>query len=131
MKVVIPQKITEQTRSIMQKVGYFENYDHRTNQVSYIHRLSKTSFYPRFHCYINEDKNGVRIINLHLDQKQPSYAGASAHNAEYDSEVVVKESDRIKDILENISLEISVSFPRHGEEKKEGFFSKIWRIFRS
>ena len=58
------------------------------------------SGYPRFHVYIKNDKvSRQTIINLHLDQKKPIYQGAPAHSAEYESEVVEKEAERIKQIL--------------------------------
>jgi len=41
-------------------------------------------------------------LNLHLDQKQPSYAGAPAHNAEYDGDLVAAEMARIKSFTQNI-----------------------------
>jgi len=40
------------------------------------------------------------IFNLHLDQKAPIYKGAPAHAGEYDGELVSKEAERIKQILE-------------------------------
>jgi len=58
------------------------------------------SGYPRFHVYVELDKVSQQIsINLHLDQKKPSYQGAPAHSAEYDSGTVKKEAARIKQIL--------------------------------
>ena len=54
--------------------------------------------YPRFHCYIKEE-GGALLINLHLDQKKPSYAGSSAHSGEYEGEVVENEAARIRNIF--------------------------------
>ena len=56
--------------------------------------------YPRFHLFI-KTRNNALIFNLHLDQKKPTYEGAPAHAGEYDSDVVVKEAERIKQILSN------------------------------
>ena len=61
--------------------------------------------YPRFHCYIKEE-NGALLINLHLDQKKPSYEGSSAHSGEYEGEIVESEAERIKSIGAN---------PRHSK----------------
>jgi len=41
------------------------------------------------------------MFNLHLDQKQPSYAGAHAHNAEYEGEIVEREIERLKQLTKN------------------------------
>jgi len=55
--------------------------------------------YPRFHIYTKEEGNQI-IINLHLDQKKPSYEGSHAHSGDYDSETVKEEAGRIRSILE-------------------------------
>lgn len=57
--------------------------------------------YPRFHCYIKEE-GAVLLINLHLDQKKPSYAGSSAHSGEYEGEIVENEAERIRNIFEGL-----------------------------
>lgn len=54
--------------------------------------------YPRFHIYAREEKSEI-VINLHLDQKKPSYAGSHAHAGDYDSETVKEEANRIKSLL--------------------------------
>ena len=43
-----------------------------------------------------EDRPDRIVFDLHLDQKQASYAGNNMHNAEYDGPVVEEE---IKDLL--------------------------------
>ena len=71
------------------------------------------SDYPRFHIYLSvspafgevsretprQDSGQAIEINLHLDQKKPSYEGAAAHSGEYEGELVEKEAERIKQIL--------------------------------
>lgn len=54
--------------------------------------------YPRFHIYLRESLN-VITMNIHLDQKKPSYEGAHAHAGDYDSETVREEIDRILNTL--------------------------------
>jgi hypothetical protein len=46
-----------------------------------------------------EEQGSKIVFNLHLDQKQPSYPGAHAHNAEYEGKVVEDEIGRLKDII--------------------------------
>ena len=58
--------------------------------------------YPRFHLFIKEDKDGF-VLNLHLDQKRPSYSGSSAHSGEYEGKVVEQEAERIKKIVEGFN----------------------------
>ncbi len=58
--------------------------------------------YPRFHAYVKvltltnsaSESQGFEF-NLHLDQKRPSYEGATAHSGEYDGPTVLAEKERI------------------------------------
>jgi hypothetical protein len=54
--------------------------------------------YPHYHIYV-KDLGEEIVLNLHLDQKAPSYEGAAKHNAEYEGELVEREMERIKDII--------------------------------
>ena len=83
-----------QLRVVLRQAGYAEFNDPRSGQVSYVRRLG-THFYPRFHLYADEQPNQLRL-NLHLDQKQPSYAGSHQHSGEYDGSLVETEADRLK-----------------------------------
>lgn len=89
----------------LRKAGYGYIRDRRTGHDSYVRRLG-SGFYPRLHMYV-EEKNSSIFLNLHLDQKQVSYEGAHAHNAEYDGEVVGREIERLK------------SFVTHNENNNE------------
>ena len=52
--------------------------------------------YPRFHLYISTTPEFL-TFSIHLDQKRPSYEGATAHSGDYDSEVVKEEVAIIRD----------------------------------
>ena len=80
--------------ALMRRAGYYPKEGQ-----SYVREIG-TLKYPRFHIYLEPSKDNV-IINLHLDQKKPSYKGAKAHNAEYEGEVVEKEAQRLKEIFQN------------------------------
>lgn len=67
--------------------------DRKRGAESFVRTLHGIRF-PRFHVYLEEREEGT-YIDLHLDQKQPSYFESHAHNAEYDSPVVVTERDRL------------------------------------
>lgn len=54
--------------------------------------------YPRFHIYFKEEGDNI-IINLHLDQKRPSYGKHTAHSGEYEGEIVDKEAKRIQSYI--------------------------------
>ncbi len=54
--------------------------------------------YPRFHIYLKEEPPLI-TFNLHLDQKRPSYEGATAHSGDYESDTVKDEARRIKEVI--------------------------------
>ncbi|HEX9721783.1 MAG TPA: hypothetical protein VGA53_00810 [Candidatus Paceibacterota bacterium] len=56
------------------------------------------SDYPKFHIYATQNQNNTASLNLHLDQKKPSYAGSHAHSAEYDGQLVETEATRIQQL---------------------------------
>lgn len=77
--------------AFMRSAGYAPFHD------SYV-RVLGTGGYPRFHVYI-DDLEEKYVINLHLDQKRPSYGQETAHSGDYDGPVIEKEADRIVDVL--------------------------------
>ena len=94
MKIKIPFDFDRNVTDFLQKAGYAYVQDYNATQQSFSRRLSGGR-YPRFHIYINEIDN-QQEIDLHLDQKAPSYAGSSAHSGEYDGPAVESEIERIK-----------------------------------
>lgn len=90
--------IKDSIYNVIRKIGYkYWGKDEGNGEYNFIRPLEKRS-YPRFHLYLKiEDEDW--ILNLHLDQKKPSYNGVPAHSGEYDGEVVEKEVKRIKEIL--------------------------------
>lgn len=82
---------------LLRHAGYAYIRDRKTGQDSMARRLGG-DFYPRFHLYI-ENRGEQVILNLHLDQKQPRYEGTTAHNADYDGDVVGREAERIRKII--------------------------------
>ena len=98
MKLILDKNVLDQApEQLLRQAGYAYLMDRHTGQESFVRRLNR-GFYPRFHLYL-EEQNGQVIFNLHLDQKQASYEGAHAHNAEYDGEIVEAEMARIKNYV--------------------------------
>lgn len=97
MKLILNKNQTGNPHEFIRRAGYGYLEDRRTGNASYVRHLGR-SLYPRFHLYLNEDGSKI-ILNLHLDQKRPSYSGAPMHNAEYEGEVVEREMERIRALL--------------------------------
>ncbi len=97
MKIIIKQKLVDTPRNLVRRCGYAEIFDFRSQETSYVKRLSR-EFYPRFHAYPQETSDGL-IINLHLDMKRPSYEGFTAHSGEYEGPLLDTEAERIKKII--------------------------------
>ncbi|MFH1780677.1 MAG: hypothetical protein ABH841_01605 [Candidatus Nealsonbacteria bacterium] len=90
----------ENIQNIMRRCGYFFTREER-GEMAFVRPLTSAgSGYPRFHAYIKvDDVSRETQINLHLDQKKPIYNGATAHSGEYDGNLVVNETERLKKIL--------------------------------
>ena len=89
--------------SIMRSCGYApEGADENTGESKWTRPLMGRR-YPRFHIYsrISPD-NTKATLELHLDQKQPSYEGSHAHSGEYDGPVVGREVKRIQQITGSV-----------------------------
>lgn len=121
MKIYLPFDLQINLRSFLQRAGYSESNDFNTNQTSYIKRLTR-DYYPRFHLYLQQDKDNKNFLNLHLDQKKPSYPGAHAHNAEYEGELLSKEAKALEGLIKN-QLDNQQQKP---VEEKKGFWEKLF-----
>jgi hypothetical protein len=91
MEFKLKVKLKKNIVDILQNCGYRL---HPKDQKSYIRPISRAGFYPRWHLYLkNEDD--IYTFNLHLDQKEVSYKGQTAHSGNYDEEMVKEEAKRI------------------------------------
>jgi len=95
------KNVKDSALNIMRRAGYsFVRRDERTGEEGYQRRLSSGD-YPKFHAFVISKENSV-FVNLHLDQKKPSYLGSRRHSGEYEeSEVLEKEAQIIKKVFEN------------------------------
>ncbi len=86
---------------LMRKAGYFLVGEYRENQeLNFINPISIND-YPRFHIYLRiRLKTKELVFNLHLDQKKPVYKKASDHGADYESEAIKREAERILLVLQ-------------------------------
>jgi len=98
MKFNLVDKYADNEKELMRKCGYFLFYNRKTKKYSYIRKLSNIQDFPRFHIFIERTDSHIKF-DLHLDQKKTSYSGYKAHSGEKDSEVVMREIERIKNVL--------------------------------
>ncbi len=94
MKLYLPGPFRFNLDMLLRRCGYGRIVN-RQGEVSYV-RVFGRSGYPRFHVYVEGDAGKEIRVNLHLDQKQPSYGEHTAHSGEYDGDVVEGEGNRIQ-----------------------------------
>ncbi len=124
MKLIFPNT-KETALFLMRRVGYgFERKDPDTGEDAFSRRLS-VGQYPKFHIYAHKESDRL-FVNLHLDQKKPTYEGSTAHSGEYDGEVVKREAERIKLLMEKANRDLEKQF---AIEEKTSFFKKIFGFF--
>lgn len=88
---------------LLRRCGY-GRLSNRQGEVSYARVLGRSG-YPRFHAYVQTTDKGLQV-NLHLDQKQPSYGEHTAHSGEYDGEVVEAEGARLAQLIEGMKRSV-------------------------
>ena len=124
MKLIIEvENLKENPEQILRQAGYTFIIDRQRGQESFVRRLGG-NFYPRFHVYI-ERRDSKAVFNLHLDQKEASYPGAHAHNADYEGEAVEREIERLKSFVTIETKQINVEDSKL-KENKEGWFGKLF-----
>lgn len=125
MKQFFAGSINDNARNIMRRLGYGEQRT-RAGQISFVKRVAGERF-PRYHAYV-EDMNGGIQVNLHVDQKEASYEGTSAHAGEYEGSVVEREMSRIVQFV--TGLKYVTSLPPQDSTpstaKKKGFWGTLF-----
>jgi len=119
MKLVINKnQINTTPEQFLRQAGYGYIRDRRTGKDSFVRRLGG-GFYPRLHMYASQQGDNF-VFDLHLDQKQASYAGSRMHNAEHEGEVVVAEIGRLRQLtIKNYELKIN------NKSKEDNILEKI------
>jgi hypothetical protein len=93
MKIII-QNPKSYSRNLIRQAGYAIQQN-REGEINFVRRIQGAD-YPRFHIYIKREEPGEIIeMELHLDEKKPSYEGYKAHSGQYEGEVIQRECDRI------------------------------------
>ena len=97
MKLKVANNKIGNHRVFLRRAGYALIFDRRQRQESFVRRLG-SGHYPRIHLYVKPEADHM-IFNIHLDQKRVSYKGVNMHSAEYDSEVLREEVNRLREII--------------------------------
>jgi len=124
MNIPFPFDFPENKTTFMRRASYAAFTDPKTGKSSFVKRL-RGDFYPRFHVYLETDKDNRDYISLHLDQKKTSYEGAHAHNAEYEGGAVEVEGKRLAGLIKN-QMDNAKQSPKNNMEP-QGFFSKLFK----
>lgn len=99
MKFIInPKQFSVSYPQFLRQAGYTYIQDRRSGLTSFARTLGKGN-YPRFHIYVDEYDDGRLAFKIHLDQKQASYEGTTAHSGEYNDGPVLEEVERLKSML--------------------------------
>ena len=124
MKIFIPGPLPDNPRNLLRRAGYGEKPGYQ-GQMSYTRRLGGGN-YPRFHIYFDAYQNGFQI-NLHLDQKQPSYGDNHAHSGEYEGKLVAQEGTRIFQFIAGLkrSMTNAKNNPPPAQSRNRGFWHTL------
>lgn len=95
MKLEFKGRCNQNITTLMRGIGYAVPKRIDPRKRSFIRRVGRSD-YPHFHLYIDVLTDDKTIMDLHLDQKQPSYSGSAAHAGEYSGPVVDQEAQYIK-----------------------------------
>jgi hypothetical protein len=101
MKKSYPQQQLPNALEVLRKAGYSYFKDPQSHEESFVLRLT-SEFYPRFHLYVIQTNNET-TLNLHLDQKKPSYGEETKHSGEYEGPAIEKEMRRIDGWVQSLS----------------------------
>jgi hypothetical protein len=125
MKKFFASPLSDNARNLLRRLGYGEQRT-RAGQISYVKRVAGERF-PRYHAYV-EDMNGGIQVNLHVDQKEASYEGTSAHAGEYEGPLVEREMTRIAGFVTSLKNGTGTEQPTstNSEEKKKGFWGTLF-----
>ncbi|MEK7620195.1 MAG: hypothetical protein AAB413_03080 [Patescibacteria group bacterium] len=123
MKKFFAGPLSDNARNLLRRLGYGEQRT-RAGQISYVKRVMGERF-PRYHAYV-EDMNGGIQVNLHVDQKEASYEGTSAHAGEYEGPVVEREMSRVAGFVATLKGGGVTTEPASPPEKKKGFWGTLF-----
>jgi len=82
---------------IMELTGYKTIHFQGDGEFSIVRPIRRGG-YPRFHLY-GVQQNSTIILNLHLEQRRPSYENVDSHTGETEGSEIKEEMARIEKLL--------------------------------
>lgn len=125
MDILFQKPLQKTSYAILREAGYIPIVDRASGKQSYVLKIAGGR-YPRFHVYIEEEKDDLLKIHLHLDHKQHGW-GERLHDTEYDGEDIDIESGRIERWLEHAVVKDSEN--KEEDNKKESILDFIAKLF--
>jgi len=117
MRIVITT--TDNATNFMRRAGYgFQKEG--GGEVAFVRRVGGGLF-PRYHAYVTEGAGQI-TVNLHVDQKAPTYGRTSAHSGEYSGSLVEDEAARLRQ-----PASAPPAAATKPPEEKKGFFGRLFR----
>lgn len=103
MQFIIKNNTGQNIDVVMRDLRYHAWGNIMGEQKQFIRPLETGGAYPRFHIYLRYNARTKDIaLALHFDQRRTIYEGTTAHQGDYDGEVVEKEAARIKTSLQKL-----------------------------
>lgn len=130
MRIVITT--TDTALTFMRRAGYGYQKE-GSGEIAFVRRVSGSPF-PRYHAYVMErerKERGTRNleINLHVDQKAPTYQRGRAHAGEYDGPLVEQEATRFRTLTQANGAQRGgpeKSAPNGSASGGKGFWGKLF-----
>ncbi|OIO46335.1 hypothetical protein COX24_01905 [bacterium (Candidatus Gribaldobacteria) CG23_combo_of_CG06-09_8_20_14_all_37_87_8] len=100
MKFIVANRTKENPVQLLRTLGYIAINKESYGEFNLVKQLAKNSF-PRFHLFLKEVNDKSFSVNLHLDQKKPSYGKQTAHSGEYeqDNPLLEEEAGAIRQLF--------------------------------
>ena len=131
MDILFQKPLQKTSYGILREAGYIPILDRASGKQSYVSKITQAR-YPRFHVYIEEEKDDLLKLHLHLDHKRHGW-GERLHDTEYEGEQVDDESARIERWLNHYAVKDDQEEKSEEDEsfsgKKETFLDFIAKLF--
>ena len=121
MDIEWKKELTKNSYGILREAGYIPIQDRKSGKQSYVRKFTSAK-YPRFHIYVENEKEDYLKLHLHLDHKAHGW-GQRRHDTEYKGEKVSAETARLERWLVHFT---DLGDNEESEKDSGGFFSRLF-----